>query len=147
LPISLLQAKWQPAPEALSSLSKPIRPYVYLFITVVLLTVAEIFLKRGAEATAPAEPDWLGLASLSSRNVWIGATLLTISSVTWIFVLRTMPLYLAFTLCSVIHVTIPVASWLLLDDKISPVRWTGIAMVLAGIWVIARPASRIEERS
>lgn len=127
-------------------MSRPIRPYVYLLVTVILLTVAEIFLKRGAEATAPTNTDWLGLASLASRNVWIGAALLTVSSVTWILVLRTMPLYLAFTLCSVIHVTIPVSSWLLLDDKISVVRWAGIAMVLAGIWVIARPACQIEER-
>ena len=127
-------------------MSRPIRPYVYLLVTVILLTVAEIFLKRGAEATAPANTDWLGLASLASTNVWIGAALLTVSSVTWILVLRTMPLYLAFTLCSIIHVTIPVSSWLLLDDKISLVRWAGIAMVLAGIWVIARPACQIEER-
>lgn len=126
---------------------RPIRPYLYLIITVIFITVSEIFLKRGAEATAPPGPDWLGLASLSSRHVWIGAALLAASSVTWILVLRTMPLYLAFTLCSVIHVTIPVSSWLLLNDQISATRWTGIALVLAGIWVIARPASRVEERS
>jgi drug/metabolite transporter (DMT)-like permease len=128
-------------------MSHPFRSYVFLFLTVVLITISEIFLKQGAAATSTASADWLGLASLSSPRVWIGATLLAVSSVTWILVLRTMPLYLAFTLCSIIHVTIPVLSWLLLHDEISAVRWTGILLVLAGIWVIARPASRIEERS
>ena len=128
-------------------MSHPVRPYIYLLVTVVLITASEIFLKQGAEATAPDGPDWLGLSSLSSHRVWIGAALLAASSVTWILVLRTMKLYLAFTLCSVIHVTIPVCSWLLLDDRISATRWTGIALVLAGIWVIARPASQIEERA
>lgn len=112
-----------------------------------LITVSEVFLKRGAEATAPTHTDWLGLASLSSPDVWLGAALLVLSSVTWIFAVRAMPLYLAFTLCSVIHVTIPVSSWLFLGDSISAVRWLGISLVLAGIWFIARPASRLEERS
>jgi drug/metabolite transporter (DMT)-like permease len=96
--------------------------------------------------TAPADHGWLGLGSLASHRVWIGAALLGASSVSWIFALRAMPLYLAFTLCSVIHVTIPVSSWLLLGDQISAIRWAGITLVLAGIWVIARPASRVEER-
>jgi len=127
-------------------MSRLLHPYLHLFLTVVLITVSEVFLKRGAEATAPAHTDWLGLASLSSPHVWLGAALLVLSSVTWIIALRSLPLYLAFTLCSVIHVTIPVASWLWLGDQISILRWTGIALVLAGIWIIARPASRIEER-
>lgn len=134
------------SPSVPKATTQSMRAYVYLAVTVILITISEIFLKQGAEAAHPTGPDWLGLASLSSRSVWIGAGLLAISSVTWILVLRTMPLYLAFTLCSVIHVTIPICSWLLLNDQISVVRGAGIAMVLAGIWVIARPACRIEER-
>lgn len=128
-------------------MSRLLNPYFQLFLTVVLITVSEIFLKQGADATAPAAADWLGLASLASPRVWLGAALLALSSVTWIIALRALPLYLAFMLCSVIHITIPVSSWLFLGDSISAVRWTGIALVLAGIWVIARPASRIEERT
>jgi drug/metabolite transporter (DMT)-like permease len=123
------------------------RSYVYLALTVILITIAEIFLKRGADATAPQHADWLGIASLVSPSVWIGATLLTLSSITWIIVLRTMPLYLAFTLTTVVHVTIPVSSWIFLNDQISAMRWAGIALVIAGIWMIAKPASRIEERA
>jgi drug/metabolite transporter (DMT)-like permease len=73
--------------------------------------------------------------------------LLAASAGTWIVVLRTLPLYLAFTLCSVIHVTIPVSSWLVLGEKIEAVRWAGIGFVLVGIWIIARSASRAEERT
>lgn len=127
-------------------MSRLLHPYLHLALTVILITISEVFLKRGASATAPAQADWLGLASLSSPDVWVGAALLACSSVTWILVVRALPLYLAFTLCSVIHVTIPVSSWLFLGDQISAVRWTGIALVLAGIWVIARPASHVEER-
>jgi undecaprenyl phosphate-alpha-L-ara4N flippase subunit ArnE len=128
-------------------MSRLLHPYFQLFLTVVFVTVSEIFLKQGAVATAPAEGDWLGLGSLASHRVWLGAALLVASSISWILTLRAMPLYLAFTLCSVIHVTIPVCSWLVLGDQINALRWTGIALVLAGIGVIARPASRVEERA
>ena len=128
-------------------MSRLLNPWLQLALTVALLTIAEIFLKQGAEATAPAHADPLGLASLGSRRVWLGAALFALSSITWIFVIRAMPLYLAFTICSVIHVTIPLASWLVLGEKISLGRWSGIALVLAGIWIIARPAARIEERT
>ena len=124
-----------------------LHPYFQLFLTIVLVTASEILLKNGAVAAAHTDGDWLGTASLASHSVWLGAALLVASSVTWILTLRAMPLYLAFMLCSVIHVTIPVSSWLALGEKISGLRWVGIALVLAGIWVIARPASRIEERT
>ncbi|MEI9893490.1 MAG: hypothetical protein WDN28_06220 [Chthoniobacter sp.] len=126
-------------------MSRLLNPYLQLFLTVVLVTIAEILLKQGAMASAPASVDWLGLSSLPSRRVWVGAALLVLSSGTWILVLRVLPLYLAFTLSSVVHVTIPVCSWLVLGEQIHPVRWTGIALVLAGIWIIARPVSRVEE--
>lgn len=128
-------------------MSRSLNPCVQLGLTVVLITVSEILLKQGAASTAAADHDWLGLGSLGSPRVWVGAALLAASSVSWIIALRAIPLYLAFTLVSVIHVTIPVCSWLLLGDQISAVRGTGIALVLAGIWVIARPASAVEERA
>ncbi|MEP6667757.1 MAG: hypothetical protein ABJF10_01305 [Chthoniobacter sp.] len=125
-------------------MSRLLNPYLQLFLTVALVTIAEIFLKQGAMEAVPAGVDWLGLSSLPSRRVWWGAGLLILSSVTWILVLRVMPLYLAFTLSSVVHVTIPICSWLVLGEQIHAGRWSGIALVLAGIWIIARPASRVE---
>ena len=120
-------------------------PYLHLILTVALVTVAELLLKQGAMETAPAQADWLGLASLPSPRVWVGAALLAVSAGTWVLVLRVLPLYLAFTLSSVVHVTIPLCSWLVLGEKIHLGRGAGIALVLAGIWIIARPASRVEE--
>lgn len=127
--------------------SRLLNPYLQLVLTVALVTIAEILLKQGAMETAASGTHWLGLSSLPSPRVWIGAVLLTLSSGTWILVLRVLPLYLAFTLSSVVHVTIPVSSWLVLGEKIHATRWTGIALVLAGIWIIARPASSVEERA
>ena len=132
----------------LLTLSRLLNPYFQLFLTVGLVTISEILLKQGTlETTTAQNVHWLGLSSLPSPRVWQGAALLVLSSITWILVLRKMPLYLAFMLSSVVHVTIPLASWLVLGEQIHPVRWSGIAMVVAGVWIIARPASQVEERS
>jgi multidrug transporter EmrE-like cation transporter len=127
-------------------MSRLLNPYAQLFLTVVFITAGEVFLKQGASTTPPGTADWLGSASLGSDRVWIGIAFLCASAITWVFVLRSMPLYLAFTICSAVHVTIPVCSWLFLGEKINTGRGAGIALVIAGIWIIARPASRIEER-
>lgn len=132
----------------LSPLSRLLNPYLQLCLTVALVTVSEILLKQGTTETATVEnAHWLGLSSLPSPRVWMGAVVLVLSSGTWILVLRKMPLYLAFMLSSVIHVTIPLASWLVLGEQIHALRWTGIALVIAGVGIIARPASRVEERA
>ena len=127
-------------------MSRLLNPYLHLVFTVTLVTIGELLLKQGAMETAPRGADWLGLASLPSPRVWAGAALLALSAGTWIVVLRAMPLYLAFTLSSVVHVTIPICSWLVLGEKINTIRWAGISLVLVGIWIIARPVSRLEER-
>jgi multidrug transporter EmrE-like cation transporter len=127
-------------------MSRFLNPYTQLFATVALITAGEVFLKQGASATPPASADWLGSAALGSHHVWIGIAFLCASAITWVFVLRAMPLYLAFTICSAVHVTIPVCSWLFLGENVNAARWAGIALVIAGIWIIARPASRVEER-
>lgn len=127
-------------------MSRFLNPYLQLVLTVALVTAGELFLKQGATETASAGASALGTGSLPSPHVWVGAALLALSAGTWILVLRKLPLYLAFTMSSVVHVTIPICSWLILGDKIGLLRWSGIGLVLAGIWVIARPASRVEER-
>lgn len=132
-------------PDTKSRMQRLLNPWLHLLLTVALITVSEVFLKRGASLATV--PDALGLSSLGSRDVWIGTALLILSFPTWLLVLRAMPLYLSFMLGSVIHVTIPLAAWLCLGEEMPPHRWGGIALVCAGIAVIARPASRIEEKT
>ena len=100
---------------------------------------------NGALIVLTRVPDIV--VTLSMLFVWEGTALLILSFPTWLLVLRAMPLYLSFMLGSVIHVTIPLAAWLCLGEEMPPHRWGGIALVCAGIAVIARPASRIEEKT
>ena len=123
-------------------------PWLHLAISATCTTISELFLKRGATETAHISEawSWTGLTTLGSPFVWIGTVFVIISFVTWLYVLKHLPLSVAFPASQVIHIMIPLSSWLVLGEWISPLRWCGIALVLAGLAIVARPVARLEEK-
>ncbi len=120
----------------------------HVFLSAAFVTVSEIFLKIGAdESSHIAMPfAWLGLNGLHSIWVWLGifGTLASLGS--WLYALRSVPLNVAFLFSNIVHVTVPIASWIFLHETISGRRWAGIVLVMIGILVVARPFAKIEDR-
>ena len=117
-------------------------PHVQLAISIALSTAAQVWLKLGAEHGENA-----GLFSgLHSPWVWLGIFAMIGSLLTWLNALRAVPLSLAFALAGVIHALVPLACWVWLGEAISGKRWMGIALVIAGVVVSARPAMLVEEK-
>lgn len=123
-------------------------PWFQIFFSALLVTASELFIKHGAlvAAQTSASWNWTGLGGLQSGWVWCGIFLVILSFVSWLYVLKYLPLTIAYPLSCVVHVFIPLSSWLILNEAISPRRWVGIALVLAGLAVVAKPVARIEER-
>jgi len=96
-------------------------------------------------AHLPAAANWFGVSALASGWVWPGMLIQILGMGCYAAALRKLPLYVAFSFMSILHVLIPVGSLLFFHEQISLARWSGIALVLVGIWIIARPASKIEE--
>ena len=123
-----------------------LNPWFQLCLTVVLVTTSELFLKRGA-VEAPhlsASVNWTGVSGLASLNVWYGILFVIASFVSWLYVLRFIPLTIAYPLSNFVHVLIPLSSWFFLDELISVQRWCGIALVLIGVLIVAKPVARME---
>ena len=125
-----------------------LNPWFQLCLTVLLVTTSELFLKRGAvEAPRlPAELNWTGVSGLASANVWYGILLVIASFISWLYVLRFIPLTIAYPLSNFVHVLIPLSSWFFLDEIISTQRWCGIALVVIGVLIVAKPVARMEEK-
>ena len=123
-------------------------PWVQLALEAVLVTVSEVLLKIGATHTAATNTaiEWLGISGLASPWVWAGIVSLVLSFVCWIYVLRHIPLSVAFPMTNVVHVLIPVSCWLFLGEAISLRRWIGIGIVICGLMLVGRPIAQIEER-
>jgi drug/metabolite transporter (DMT)-like permease len=126
-----------------------LNPYLQLAMNGFLVTASEILLKRGAMATAQVSaPPWLmrlGFVTLGSWWTWAGIAIYIVSFFNWLYVLRRVPLSIAFPLASVVHVLIPLGSWAFLGEHISPIRWGGILLILFGIALIARSVGDAEE--
>src|ERR1041385_538761 len=122
-------------------------PWLHLAISVICVAIYELLLKRGASETANVNPSWswTGLTGLASIYVWIAIVFVIISLITWLYVLRYLPLSIAFPLAQSVHVLVPLGSWLILGENIIPLRWIGIALVSLGLAIVAKPVARLEE--
>lgn len=119
-----------------------------LGLSVALAAAAQLFLKAGAE-TFPESLSWRDglpvLAALRSGWIWLGIAATVISLIAWLRALRSLPLNVAFNIAALSQVIVPVASWLIFDERISSLRILGISFVFAGVVVIAKPMVRAEE--
>jgi drug/metabolite transporter (DMT)-like permease len=104
--------------------------------------------KRGATDTADLESawSWTGINGLASPLVWWAIILIIASFISWLYVLRYVPLTIAFPLSRVVDILVPLSCWIFLGEFISARRWIGIGLVVIGLALVAKPIARIEER-
>jgi drug/metabolite transporter (DMT)-like permease len=118
-------------------------PYVQILVGALLVTASELLLKKGASVAPGA--SWTGIDALASAWTWGGIVTYVLSFASWLYVLRFVPLGIAFALINGVHVLVPVGSWAFLGETLSAQRWAGIGRVVCGILFIARDAARAEE--
>jgi len=123
-------------------------PWFVLALEVICVLVYELLQKRGANETANLSQvwSWTGLTALMSPLVWLAMLLMIASLLSWLYVLRYIPLSVAFPFSRVVDVLVPLSCWLILDEDISPRRWFGIALVIIGLLLTAKPVARLEEK-
>jgi drug/metabolite transporter (DMT)-like permease len=123
-------------------------PWLQLVLSVVCVLASELLLKRGASETANlASPwSWTGIGSLASPLVWLAIIFVIVSFLSWLYVLKYIPLSIAFPLSRVVDALVPLCSWIFLRETISVGRWCGIGLVVIGLAIVAKPVARMEER-
>jgi undecaprenyl phosphate-alpha-L-ara4N flippase subunit ArnF len=123
-------------------------PWLQLALSVLCVLVSELLLKRGANdiANASSAWSWTGINGLASPLVWLGIAFVIASFLSWLYVLRYIPLTIAFPVSRVVDILVPLGCWIFLKESISTLRWCGIALVVIGLALVAKPIARIEER-
>lgn len=122
-------------------------PWLVLVFEVVFVTASETLLKVGASKTERvAGWEWTGLLALGSIWIWCAIALIVLSFLCWIYVLKYIPLSIAFPLSNMVHVLVPLSCWIFLGEDISPPRWCGIAIVILGLAIVAKSVAKIEEQ-
>ncbi|MGI8438300.1 MAG: hypothetical protein ACR2NX_15605 [Chthoniobacterales bacterium] len=119
-------------------------PLLHIVFSVVLNAASQVFLRLGASDTG--SDAWSAFRGLASGWVWCGIIAQIGSLFFWLHALRTIKLLVAFNLSGLLHVLVPLGGWLFLREHIPAARWLGIALVLAGVLVVAAPVAKVEER-
>jgi drug/metabolite transporter (DMT)-like permease len=70
--------------------------------------------------------DWRLIVALT---IYASATL------TWIWVLREVPLSRAYPFAALTYIIVPIGAAFFLDEGISPIYWGGIVLIVAGVAV------------
>ncbi|HZE97571.1 MAG TPA: hypothetical protein VE981_11135 [Planctomycetota bacterium] len=127
-----------------------LNPTLHLVLNCLLMTVSELLLKKGATRTAripaPRWLEWTGIMTLGSGWVLGGIAVYILAFVNWLYVLRWIPLTIAYPVTSVVFGLIALGAWWLLGEQIGALRWAGIALITAGIVLCAQPAAAAEEK-
>ncbi len=123
-------------------------PWLQLGLSVLCVLASELLLKRGASEVANPNSalSWTGINGLTSPFVWWAILLVIVSFASWLYVLKYIPLTVAFPLSRVVDVLVPISCWIFLGEIISARRWCGIALVIAGLALVAKQVARLEEK-
>ncbi len=115
------------------------------------LLMTGVLLNAGAQLLLKAGTNSVGAFEYSAANIVpIGWKLATephivgglgcyvISVVVWIMALSRVEVSIAYPLLSVGYVVNAIAAYYLFGEAVTPMRLTGIAIIIIGVWVVAR---------
>ncbi len=116
---------------------------VYILISVLGGAVGQILLKKGMTSMGPITLDVSHIFSILWRMatnpyVFIGLAIYVSGTVFWLSALSRVNLSFAYPFASMSYVIMLIASWLILDEKITVMRLTGTVIIGLGVFLISR---------
>lgn len=114
-----------------------------ILVSVGLAAVAQLTLKHGMNQVK-TKSGVLGLSGDSIRSVattpavWIGLVLFGLSALVWLAVLSRASLSFAYPFAAITYVLIVLFDRLVLHEDVGALRWSGVALIVAGIVLVSR---------
>lgn len=120
--------------------------YVAILVSVVLAALAQLTLKHGMtqvtnHGAVPLDlKDPMGTVRrvITSPSVLLGLATFVLSAAVWLVVLSKVSLSFAYPFVSLTYVLILLFDRFVLHDTVSPLRWAGVALIVAGIVLVSR---------
>ena len=115
--------------------------YLILVISIFLAVVGQLLMKQGMLQFGrfPITKLLVNIIPMFLNPwVFIGLMAFGIGSVFWLAVLSRLPLSLAYPMVSLAYVVVAFASIFLFGEQVSLIRWIGILVICAGVYLISR---------
>jgi len=118
-----------------------VHPLVFLFAAICLGVLGQFLMKSGVNQVGPIGN--LGLMTLvrlfSNLRVILGFVSYGLSSVGYLLALSKLDLSVAYPMVGLGYVLVLLISWLFLHETVSALRWLGVLLIFAGVWLVGRP--------
>lgn len=117
--------------------------FAYLFTGVMLNAIAQLALKAATNrlGTVSLAIDTLvptGLRLAGQPFIWLGLACYGISVLVWIAGLSRVDVSLAYPFLSLGYVVNAFAAWYLFAENLNAQRLIAIAVIIVGVWLLAR---------
>jgi small multidrug resistance pump len=107
--------------------------YLALAVAILFGVVAQILLKSGADG-------YTLLAQLLAPQSVIGLALYAVAAICYMYALRKIPVSVAFPSGSLSYVLVAGAAYWLFDEPLGCSKLAGVALICAGVFLVARQA-------
>ncbi len=119
------------------------RTIVYVVTCVVMLVAGQMLVKHGLTLKGGFQFSlgslWPELAKVfTSGYVWLGAVFTFGSGFLWMDVLSKKELSFVYPFISLTYVVSLVASTLIFREHVSALRWLGVVVICAGVYLVSR---------
>ncbi len=114
-----------------------------ILMSVCLAAAAQLTLKHGVNQIGDRSGLLrLGVESLrqiaGTPAIWVGFLLFGASAVVWLLVLSRASLSFAYPFAALTYLVILIFGRLVLHEEVTPLRWTGVVLIMAGIVLVSR---------
>ncbi|MCL4688453.1 MAG: EamA family transporter [Burkholderiales bacterium] len=109
--------------------------YVLTLATVLAISCGQILLKIGAVSTTTVSGNVGPLERFLNIHLFLAVALYGGATALWIWVLRTVPLGIAYPFVGLAFVFVPLLTWLVLDDPLTTRQVLGGAVIAIGVWI------------
>lgn len=117
--------------------------FLLVFTGVMLNAAAQLLLKAGVTSVGEIKLTLSTILSAGWKlafepHILGGLTCYVISVVVWILALSRVQVSIAYPMLSLGYVVTAIAAWALLGESLSAIRITGIAVIIVGVYLVAR---------
>ncbi len=115
--------------------------FLILLGAICLTVTGELFLKTGMNRVGTVGLSGLLQSAgraIGTPQIWIGFIFAFSGAMLWLVVLSRVPLSWAYPMLSLGYILVLFFSRVTLGEHVSPTRWLGTVIVIAGVWLVYR---------
>ena len=117
-------------------------PTIFILLSVTMGVVGQLFIKRGLNSLGSVDYA-SGLIGAYIRifltpYVVAGLSIYFLGVFFWLYALSKVDLSFAYPFVSLSYVLVLLISWVILGEHITGLRWAGVGLICAGVFIVSR---------